>query len=462
MYGLVNFRGDMATGTVINNGGFIMKYTEKEVLQFVEENDVKFVKLMFCDIFGSLKTISVIAGELPKIFREGLVFDASKLGGFLNVTVSDLRLFPDPDTLALLPWRPQHGRVVRFFCHLKYPDGTAFEGDGRFFLKTAIAYARGKGYNFQIGTSCEFYCFEKNDQDMPTKQPHDYAGYCDAAPVDKGENLRRDICLTLEQMDIFPESSRHETGPGQNEIDFQYSNALKAADNLVTFKNVVKSMADRNGLYATFMPKPIIENCGSGLHIMLMCMKGTENVFRPHMGELSQEAQYMTAGILKNVKDMTLFLNTTTNSYKRFGSLLAPKYISWSHENYAQLLRAPLDNNEENGIILRSPDNTCNPYFAMGLLIYACIDGVINKQKLSEPFNVDTRFAEEAELEKLETLPETLEEAVEVAEQSEFLKEHLPEVLLENYIRQKKELIGDYNRAPDKEQFETVRYFYHL
>lgn len=462
MYGLVNFRGDMATGTVINNGGFIMKYTEKEVLQFVEENDVKFVKLMFCDIFGSLKTISVIAGELPKIFREGLVFDASKLGGFLNVTVSDLRLFPDPDTLALLPWRPQHGRVVRFFCHLKYPDGTAFEGDGRFFLKTAIAYARGKGYNFQIGTSCEFYCFEKNDQDMPTKQPHDYAGYCDAAPVDKGENLRRDICLTLEQMDIFPESSRHETGPGQNEIDFQYSNALKAADNLVTFKNVVKSMADRNGLYATFMPKPIIENCGSGLHIMLMCMKGTENVFRPHMGELSQEAQHMTAGILKNVKDMTLFLNTTTNSYKRFGSLLAPKYISWSHENYAQLLRAPLDNNEENGIILRSPDNTCNPYFAMGLLIYACIDGVINKEKLSEPFNVDTRFAEEAELAKLETLPETLEEAVEVAEQSEFLKEHLPEVLLENYIRQKKELIEDYNRAPDKEQFETVRYFYHL
>ena len=423
-----------------------MKYTEKEVLQFVEENDVKFVKLMFCDIFGSLKTISVIAGELPKIFREGLIFDASKLGGFL----------------ALLPWRPQHGRVVRFFCHLKYPDGTAFEGDGRFFLKTAIAYAKGKGYNFQIGTSCEFYCFEKDDTDMPTKRPHDYAGYCDAAPVDRGENLRRDICLTLEQMDIFPESSRHETGPGQNEIDFQYSNALKAADNLVTFKNVVKSVADRNGLYATFMPKPIVDNCGSGLHIMLMCMKGTENVFRPQLGGLSKEAERMIAGILKNVGDMTLFLNTTTNSYKRFGSLLAPKYISWSHENYAQLLRAPLADTDENGIILRSADNTCNPYFAMGLLIYACIDGVINKEELPKPFNFNIGSADESELAKLETLPQSLKEAVERAEKSEFLADRLPEHMLERFIAIEKELIIEYERAADKEQFETARYFYHL
>ena len=438
-----------------------MKYTEKEVLQFVEENDVKFVKLMFCDIFGSLKTISVIAGELPKIFREGLIFDASKLGGFLNVTASDLRLFPDPDTLALLPWRPQHGRVVRFFCHLKYPDGTAFEG-GRLFLKTAIAYAKGKGYNFQIGTSCEFYCFEKDDTDMPTKRPHDYAGYCDAAPVDRGENLRRDICLTLEQMDIFPESSRHETGPGQNEIDFQYSNALKAADNLVTFKNVVKSVADRNGLYATFMPKPIVDNCGSGLHIMLMCMKGTENVFRPQLGGLSKEAERMIAGILKNVGDMTLFLNTTTNSYKRFGSLLAPKYISWSHENYAQLLRAPLADTDENGIILRSADNTCNPYFAMGLLIYACIDGVINKEELPKPFNFNIGSADESELAKLETLPQSLKEAVERAEKSEFLADRLPEHMLERFIAIEKELIIEYERAADKEQFETARYFYHL
>ena len=330
-----------------------MKYTEREVLQFIEENDVKFVKLMFCDIFGSLKSISVMSSELPKIFRNGLVFDASKIPGFMNVYTTDLVLHPDPGTLALLPWRPQQGRVVRFYCAIKYPDGTAFEGDGRFFLQNAISYAKSKGYNFQIGTSCEFYVFQKDENDIPTKTPHDYAGYCDVAPVDKGENLRRDICLTLEQMDIYPESSQHEKGPGQNEIDFQYSNALNASDNLVTFKNVVKSVADRNGLYATFMPKPLCDRSGSGLHILLFCMKGTENIFRPKFGKLTDEAQSMTAGILNRISDITLFLNSTVNSYERMGTELAPKYISWAHENYAQLLRVPLRNSDENGIILR-------------------------------------------------------------------------------------------------------------
>ena len=230
----------------------------------------------------------------------------------------------------------------------------------------------------------------------------------------------------------------------------------------MTFKNVVKSVADRNGLYATFMPKPIIDNCGSGLHIMLMCMKGTENVFKPQLGGLSKEAERMIAGILKNVGDMTLFLNTTTNSYKRFGSLLAPKYISWSHENYAQLLRAPLADTDENGIILRSADNTCNPYFAMGLLIYACIDGVINKEELPKPFNFNIGSADESELAKLETLPQSLKEAVERAEKSEFLADRLPEHMLERFIAIEKELIIEYERAADKEQFETARYFYHL
>ena len=220
-----------------------MKYTQREVLQFLEENDVKFVKLMFCDIFGALKNISVISGDMRKIFEDGLLFDASKFPGFMNIFTTDLVLHPDPDTLNLLPWRPQQGRVVRMFCNITYPDGTPFEGDGRYFLKKAVDFARERGYNFQIGTSCEFYVFHKDENDFPTKIPQDHAGCCDAAPIDKGENLRRDICLTLEQMEIFPESSRHENGPGQNEIDFQCSGALKAADNLVTFKNVVKSVA---------------------------------------------------------------------------------------------------------------------------------------------------------------------------------------------------------------------------
>lgn len=436
-----------------------MKYTKSEVLQFIEENDVKFVKLMFCDIFGSLKAISIITSELRKVFQNGLLFDASKLDGFMKINSSELLLFPDPDTLALLPWRPQQGRVARFFCEIKYPDGTAFEGDGRFFLKNAVSYAKSKGYNFQIGTSCEFYVFGKDEYDIPNHNPHDFAGYCDTAPADKGENLRRDICLTLEQMDISPESSRHESGPGQNEIDFQFSNALMAADNLVTFKNVVKAIADRNGLYATFMPKPIADESGSGLHIMLFCMKGMENIFMPHANMISEEAENMIAGIMKNIKDITLFLNTTVNSYERLGTPLAPKYISWAHENYAQLLRVPLNDVEENGIVLRSPDNTCNPYFALGLIIYACVDGAVQKMKLPEPVNLTLDDNHENELEHL---PKTLEEAVEVAGKSKFVKEHLPENMIEAYCRIKLKEFNDYQSSENKEKFEERKYFFKL
>ena len=435
-----------------------MRYTEREVLQFVEENDVKFIKLMFCDIFGALKSISVPASELPRIFSEGLLFDASKLSGFMNFSSTDLLLFPDPDTLALLPWRPQQGRVVRFFCTIKYADGTVFEGDGRTFLRNAVEYARGKGFNFRIGTSCEFYVFEKNDNGHITKRPHDYAGYCDIAPADKGENLRRDICLTLEQMDIYPESSRHESGPGQNEIDFQYSSALNAADNLVTFKNVVKSVADRNGLYATFMPKPLYDRPGSGLHIMLHCMKGSENIFVPKHDDLGAEAKSMIAGILNRIAEITLFLNSTAGSYSRLGNSRAPKYITWSHENFGQLIRVPMINTKENAMILRSPDNTCNPYFALGLVIYAALEGVLNGSELCSA----TDLSPDNIAERTEKLPATLDEAIEAARKSEFLSERLPENLLEHVLGEKEKEAKEYAVCENKEMFETVRYFYTL
>ncbi len=438
-----------------------MKYTEKEVLQFVEENDVKFVKLMFCDIFGSLKTISIISSDLPKVFASGLAFDASKVAGFMNVTEGDLLLYPDPNTLSLLPWRPQQGRVVRFFCNIKNSDGTPFDGDGRFFLKTAMDYARYKGYIFQIGTSCEFYVFETNENGMPTKIPHDYAGYCDVAPADRGENLRRDICLTMEQMDIIPESSRHEAGPGQNEIDFQYSNALNAADNLVTFKNVVKSIAARNGMFASFMPKPLPDKCGSGLHIYLSCVKSGKNIFSTK-SDFSPEAKSMMAGILREIPAMTLFMNSITNSYSRLGEHLAPKYVTWTHKNYAQLMRAHVNESEENEIILRSADNTCNPYFALGLLIYACMKGLTDSQELCEPADFDLHKVDDETLSRFEKLPSTLDEAVRRAEDSEFLREHLPERVLESYISMKRADWNDYASAQDKEIYESVKYFYTL
>lgn len=439
-----------------------MKYTEREVLQFVEENDVKFVKLMFCDIYGQLKTISIISSDLSNVFANGLAFDASKVSGFANVTDGELKLFPDLNTLALLPWRPQQGRVIRFFCYIRKSDGTPFEGDSRKFLSDAVDYARSKGYFFMFGTSCEFYVFETDENGQPTKIPHDYAGYCDAAPADRGENLRRDICLTLEKMDIIPESSRHESGPGQNEIDFQSSNPLNAADNLITFKNAVKTIASRNGMYATFMPKPLADECGSGLQVCLSCFKNGKNIFRKTLGRQAPEAQKMVSGILQHAADMTLFFNSTTNSYTRFGRRLAPLYVSWTNKNYPQLIKAHFDDSEEADVILRSPDNTCNPYFTLGLIIYACMHGIEDKTEAYEACDFDINSADAKELEKLGKLPDDLKEASDLAENSDFLKTYLPQSVLEYFVSEKREVWDDLENAVDKDKFETNKYFYSL
>lgn len=439
-----------------------MKYTEREVLQFVEENDVKFVKLMFCDIYGQLKTISIISSDLSKVFANGLAFDASKVCGFMNVTDGDLRLFPDLNTLALLPWRPQQGRVIRFFCYIRKNDGTPFEGDGRKFLADAVEFARSKGYFFMFGTSCEFYVFETDDNGLPTKIPHDIAGYCDAAPADKGENLRRDICLTLEKMDIIPESSRHESGPGQNEIDFQSSNPLNAADNLITFKNAVKTIASRNGMYATFMPKPLADKCGSGLQLCISCMKNGRNIFRKNLGSKLEDAKAMIAGILEHITEMTLFFNSTTNSYSRFGKNLAPLHVSWTQKNFPQLIKARFDDTEEADIILRSPDNTCNPYFTMGLLIYACMDGLKKENAVCEPSDFDLRLLDEKVLKEMKCLPSTLKEAADVAANSSFMKECLPESVLNFFVNEKRSAWKELENSDDKEMFETDKYFYSL
>lgn len=441
-----------------------MKYTEKEVLQFVEENDVKFIKLMFCDIYGQLKTISIISSDLQKVFANGLPFDASKVSGFMNETEGDLRLYPDLNTLALLPWRPQQGRVIRFFCYIKKSDGSSFEADGRRFLADAVDLARSKGYFFMFGTSCEFYAFETDENGNPTKTPHDYAGYCDSAPADRGENLRREICLTLEKMDIMPQSSRHESGPGQNEIDFQSSNPLNAADNLIAFKNAVKTIAWRNGMYATFMPKPLVDECGSGLQIYISCMKNGKNIFRKDLGSKLIEAKKMICGILNNAADMTLFLNSTTNSYTRLGKDYAPVHISWTQKNFPQLIKARMTDNEEADIIFRSPDNACNPYFALGLLIYACLDGIENGNINDfEPCDYDINYGEyKDESEAISKLPATLKDAADLALNSEFMKKHMPQSVLNYFIKEKRYAWEELEQADDKDAFETSKYFYSL
>ena len=317
-----------------------MDTTMSEVVQFIQENDVKFIRLAFCDIFGNQKNIAIMPTELERAFEQGIHFNAAALRGFLNVDASDLLLFPDPATLSVLPWRPAQGRVVRFYCDIRYPDGTPFEGDGRHLLREANRRARRAGYSLTIGTASEFYLFELDENGHPTTIPHDHGEYFDVAPLDKAENVRRQICLTLEEMNIQPESSHHEQGPGQNEVDFRYAEALEAADNFVTFKWVVKSMASSSGLFASFLPKPLPHAPGSGLHLSISINKNGKNLFQPSFEE-SAEGQSFVAGILQRAAEMTIFCNPLTNSFQRLGEFEAPKYITWSHQNRCPLISLP-------------------------------------------------------------------------------------------------------------------------
>ncbi|MEE0752578.1 glutamine synthetase family protein [Frisingicoccus sp.] len=400
-----------------------MKYSPQEIMQYVREEDVKFIRLAFCDIYGKQKNISIMPSELSRAFEYGIAIDASAIDGFGDEARSDLLLHPDPETLAVLPWRPEHGRVIRLFCDITYPDGKTFECDTRSFLKKAIADAKKEGISFAFGAEMEFYLFNLDENGKPTRIPYDHAGYMDIAPDDRGENVRREICLTLEQMGIRPESSHHEQGPGQNEIDFRYSDALSAADNAMTFQTVVKTVADRNGLYADFSPKPLAGQPGSGLHINMSAQSVSGEDILP----------YLIAGTLEKVSDMTVFLNPSEKSYERFGSSKAPKYISWSTENRSQLVRVPAAVGEFRRAELRSPDPTANPYLAFALLIYAGLYGIKNRRMPPESVDINLFTAGPEILNTLKALPDSLKAAVEVMKNSSFIQELLPEKMIEIY-----------------------------
>ena len=401
-----------------------MLYTEEDVFSYVEAEDVKFIRLVFCDIAGRQKNISIMPQELKRAFSQGISFDASAVTGCGDTAESDLFLFPIPSTLAVLPWRPSRGKVVRMFCRICYPDGRPFPLDCRALLSKAIREARELGLSVQIGAEFEFYLFKTDADGNPTTQPFDHAGYMDVAPEDKGENVRREICLTLERMGIQPESSHHEQGPGQNEIDFHYSDALTAADNAVTFCTVVKTIAAANGLYADFSPKPIADQPGSGFHIN-MSVRGSSDTRMKHM----------IGGVLCHVADMTRFLNPTVQAYNRLGVCKAPKYISWSNNNRSMLIRVPAASGEYRRMELRSPDCTANPYIAFALLIWAALDGMKNEIILPEKANVNLYTAGPKDVWDMETLPMSLSSASKQAESSAFIREHLPESLIEYYCR---------------------------
>ena len=400
-----------------------MKYSKEEVLQYVREEDVKFIRLAFCDVFGKQKNISIMPEELPRAFEYGIAFDASAIAGFGDETRCDLLLHPDPETLMLLPWRPEHGKVVRMFTSISYPDGTPFECDTRSLLKKAVEDAKKAGYTFAFGAEQEFYLFELDEKNKPTKIPYDEAGYMDLAPEDRGENIRREICLTLEQMGIRPESSHHEEGPGQNEIDFRYSDPLTAADNTMTFQTIVKTVTRRNGVFVDFSPKPLENEPGNGFHIN-MSVKPSDS---------SENLCYMIAGVLDKVVEMTAFLNPTEDSYKRFGMDKAPGYVSWSSENRSQLVRIPAAVGEYRRAELRSPDPMANPYLAFTLMIYAALNGLENKLDLPEAANINLYKADAETLAKFKRLPSSLSDACKVAATSEFIKKHIPTAILDIY-----------------------------
>lgn len=402
-----------------------MKYSKDEVMQYIAEEDVKFIRMAFCDVFGRQKNISVMPEEIARAFDTGIAFDASAVAGFGGEVHSDLVLHPDPSTISVLPWRPEHGRVVRMFCDVAYPDGRPFEADTRSVLINALHEAEKEGVEFAFGSETEFYLFKLDENGERTKIPYDEAGYMDMAPDDKGENVRRDICLTLERMGIVPESSHHEEGPGQNEIDFRYSEPLAAADNALTFRTVVSTAAARSGLYADFSPKPLEGRPGNGMHINVSVKKKN--------GDDADVMNKMIAGILAHIREMTIFMNILPESYERFGHDKAPKFVSWSHENRSQLVRIPAASGEYKRAELRSPDPMCNPYLAFALVIYAGLDGIKNNMKLPEAADINLYKTSREVTDGFETLPATIAEAKKAAAESEFIRTVIPRMIMDSY-----------------------------
>lgn len=398
-------------------------YTAQEIIDYAAAEDVKFIRLAFCDVFGAQKNISIMPDELPRAFSNGISIDASAIRGFGDEAHSDLLLHPDAQTLTALPWRPSHGRVVRLFADVLRSDGTPFPLDSRSILKSAIASAAQEGLVVNFGTEFEFYLFRLDEAGSPTDVPYDNAHYMDIAPLDRGENVRREICLTLCEMGIRPESSHHEDGPGQNEIDFRYGDALSAADNAITFAAVVRTIAMRNGLFADFSPKPLPKESGNGMHINL-------SLAAPHT-QSARDA--FMAGLMEHITEITAFLNPVEASYARFGEHKAPRYVTWSPENRSQLIRIPAAKGEFERIELRSPDPACNPYLAFALILRAGLDGVKRGLVPPPPANVNLFTADESVTKRFKKLPSTRTAAFAAASESEFVRAVLPEGILNAY-----------------------------
>lgn len=441
------------------------KYTKQDIIRMVEEEDVEFIRLQFTDMFGTLKNVAITSSQLEKALNNDCMFDGSSIEGFVRLEESDMYLYPDFDTFVIFPWRPQQGKVARIICDIYRMDRTPFLGDSRYILKKVIASADALGYHVEVGPECEFFLFHTDEDGQPTTISHEKAGYFDLGPVDLGENARRDMVLTLEDMGYEIEASHHEVAPAQHEIDFKHDEALVTADNIITFKLAVKTIAKRHGLFASFMPKPKFGVNGSGMHINMVLSKDGKNIFNdPEEAQgLSKEAYYFIGGIMKHMKGMTLITNPLVNSYKRFvPGYEAPIYIAWSATNHGQLIRIPSSKGEDTRVELRSPDPSANPYLMMAVCLAAGLDGI--KNKIEPPAGITENVFKmgEAEKEKLgiEALPADLGAAIEAFEQDTFIQEVLGEHISEKYIEAKKAEWANYRSQVT--EWEISEYLYKI
>lgn len=432
-----------------------MDTTTMDLLQLVEDEDVKFIRLAYCDLNGQPKNMAIMSSQLKKALEEGISFDGSTVPGFSSSEYADLFLVPDGSTVSILPWRPAHERVMRMQCNIVNSDGSDYEPYTRNILQRAVDRAVDMGYIVNIGTEIEFILFRLDEDGRPTTVPLDEGGYDDISGLDRGEDIRRQICLALEEMGLNPESSHHESGHGQNEIDFRYSDALRAADNFITLKMAVKSIAAVNNLYASFMPKPLTDDCGNGLHINFSLFKGGKSVFK-NGGEHSVAGESFIAGILERIPEITAFLNPTCNSYERLGHDRAPRFVTWSHQNRSQLIRIPASGPKQVRAELRSADGSCNPYLAFALLIHAGLDGIENGTKLCAPYNGNAYEIDDPAVPKI---PATLGDALDLAESSEFVARVLPQQTRDEFFTMKRAEWKQYQLSSDRHDLEMRRYF---
>lgn len=437
------------------------RYTKEDIIRITKEEQVNFICLQFTDILGTLKSVSITASQLEKALGNGCMFDGSSIDGFVRIEESDMSLHPDLDSFVILPWDEASGKTARLICDVYNADGTPFEGDPRYVLRRAIKKAADMGYTCNIGPECEFFLFHLDSHGKPTTETYDHGGYFDLGPVDRGEKCRKDICLCLEKMGFEIEASHHENAIAQHEIDFKYDEVLRTADNVMTFKYVVKNLANQHGLYATFMPKPIYGICGSGMHINLSLFKGKDNVFcdTNDAAGLSSVAYNFIAGVMHHIKAITVITNPIVNSYKRLvPGYEAPVYIAWSAKNRSPLVRIPTARGTGTRIELRNPDPAANPYLVMAAVLQAGLDGI--EKGMTPPSPKDSNIfhltPDERKAEGIHSLPKTLYDAVREFKYSDFAKMAVGEHVHGKYIEAKMEEWKEYSTRVS--QWEIDKY----